>query len=98
MTSHTARPPYPPPPEDTRVPSPTRADSPPAPNQTSSRQDAPEVSPVDADTTRPVDISTEPAASSVNPEVSLDIPSTPTVFTATPTLAEDTSISAPSET
>src|SRR4051812_8511935 len=41
MTSHTTRPPSPSPPEDVRVPSPPRDDSPPRPTNVSPRQDEP---------------------------------------------------------
>src|SRR3954464_3075080 len=98
MTSHTTRLPSPPPPEDSRVLSPARVDSPPAPSQTLPRQDAPVVSVADANITRSVDPPTEPAAPIVNAGVSPETPLARAVSTTTPTPAEDVSISAPSET
>src|SRR3954463_16606512 len=98
MTRHTTRLPSPPPPENTRAPSPARVDSPPAPTQTSPRQDVPTASIADADITPSVDPPTEPVASVTTPEVSPKIPLTPPIPFATPTPAEDITISAPSET
>src|SRR3954464_12359412 len=98
MTSRMTRQPSPPPTEDTRIPSPARDASPPAPNRTSPRHDAPEIPPVDVDSTRPTDISTEPATFSVNPNVSTEPFSAAAVSIVTPSPAEDVHISAPSAT
>src|SRR4051812_25325140 len=98
MMSHTTRLPSPPPPEDTRAPSPARVDSPPAPTQTSPRQDVPTASIADADITPSVDPPTELVTSVTTLEVSHEIPLIPPIPTATPTPAEDITILAPSET
>jgi hypothetical protein len=96
MTSRPIRPPSPPPADDTRVPSPIRPASPPAPDNSPVRRDAPEIFPTDPDPIRPSDVLVEPAAPSMGPSVTIELPSTPAVPTVAPSSAEKIVIPAPS--
>ena len=88
MTSRPIRQPSPPPVEDTRIPSPARATSPPAPHMSPPRHDAPD--------TRVSEISTEPVAPPLNPSISTEPLSTSVAPTVTPAAAVVDNTPAPS--
>src|SRR4051812_39786774 len=98
MTSRTIRPPSPPPADDTRIPSPIRPASFPAPNTSPVRRDVPKTASIDLDSNRPSEVFVEPAAPSMGPSAATELPSTPAFSTAIPTSAEKVVIPAPSAT